>query len=60
MKIGAIAPQGWQGEFDGWDPLKAWQRTAAVTREAERLGFESVWLFDHFHTVPRPSDEITF
>jgi F420-dependent oxidoreductase-like protein len=60
MKIGAIAPQGWQGEFDGWDPLKAWQRTVAVAREADRLGFESLWLFDHFHTVPRPSDEITF
>jgi alkanesulfonate monooxygenase SsuD/methylene tetrahydromethanopterin reductase-like flavin-dependent oxidoreductase (luciferase family) len=24
------------------------------------LGFESIWLFDHFHTVPRPTDEITF
>jgi F420-dependent oxidoreductase-like protein len=60
VKIGAIAPQGWQGEYSGWDPLKAWQRTTQVTREAERLGFESVWLFDHFHTVPRPSDEITF
>jgi alkanesulfonate monooxygenase SsuD/methylene tetrahydromethanopterin reductase-like flavin-dependent oxidoreductase (luciferase family) len=29
-------------------------------QQAERLGFESVWLFDHFHTVPRPTDEITF
>jgi F420-dependent oxidoreductase-like protein len=31
-----------------------------VARQAERLGFESIWLFDHFHTVPRPTDEITF
>ena len=30
------------------------------SRSAERLGFESVWLFDHFHTIPRPTDEITF
>jgi hypothetical protein len=21
MKIGAIIPQGWQGEYDGWEPL---------------------------------------
>ena len=28
--------------------------------QADRLGFESIWLFDHFHTVPRPTDEITF
>jgi F420-dependent oxidoreductase-like protein len=60
MKIGIIVPQGWQGEYDGWEPLKAWRRTAEVTQQAERLGFESVWLFDHFHTVPRPTDEITF
>ena len=60
MKIGAIVPQGWQGEYDGWDTLDAWRRTTEVARQAERLGFESIWLFDHFHTIPRPSDEITF
>ena len=60
MKIGVIAPQGWQGEYDGRDPVDAWRRTSDVTRQAERLGFESVWLFDHFHTIPRPTDEITF
>jgi F420-dependent oxidoreductase-like protein len=60
MKIGAIVPQGWQGEYDGWDPLDAWRRTVEVARQADRLGFESIWMFDHFHTVPRPTDEITF
>jgi F420-dependent oxidoreductase-like protein len=60
MKIGAIVPQGWVGEYDGWEPLKAWRRTTEVARQAEKLGFESIWLFDHFHTVPRPTDEITF
>ena len=60
MKIGVIVPQGWVGEYDGWDPLDAWRRTTAVAQEADRLGFESIWLFDHFHTVPRPTDEITF
>jgi F420-dependent oxidoreductase-like protein len=60
MKIGVIVPQGWVGEYDGWDPLDAWRRTTAIAQEADRLGFESIWLFDHFHTVPRPTDEITF
>ena len=27
MKIGAVVPQGWTGEYDGWEPLAAWQRT---------------------------------
>jgi len=60
MKIGVIVPQGWVGEYDGWDPLDAWRRTTEVARQADRLGFESIWAFDHFHTVPRPTDEITF
>jgi F420-dependent oxidoreductase-like protein len=60
MKLGVIVPQGWTGEYDGWDPLDAWQRTVAVAQDAERLGAESIWLFDHFHTIPRPTDEITF
>jgi F420-dependent oxidoreductase-like protein len=60
MKLGVIVPQGWTGEYDGWDPLEAWRRTATVARQADRLGFESIWLFDHFQTVPRPTDEITF
>jgi len=60
MKIGVNVPQGWVGEYDGWDPLDAWRRTTQVAQQAEKLGFESIWLFDHFTTVPRPTDEITF
>ena len=60
MKIGAIVPQGWTGEYDGWDTRDAWRRTVEVAQQADRLGFESIWLYDHFHTVPRPTDEITF
>lgn len=60
MKVGVIVPQGWTGEFDGWDAGEAWQRSQAVARQADRLGFESIWLYDHFHTVPHPTEEITF
>ena len=31
-----------------------------VATAAERLGFESLWVFDHVQTVPVPTDEITF
>jgi len=60
MKLGLIVPQGWTGEYDGWQAERAWSRTLAVARQAERIGFESIWLFDHFHTVPKPTDEVTF
>jgi F420-dependent oxidoreductase-like protein len=60
VDVGVIAPQGWTGEYDGWDTERAWARTMAVAQQAERLGFESLWVFDHFHTVPVPRPEITF
>ena len=60
MKIGIVLPQGWVQEYAGWDPAQAWARTVELARQSERLGFESVWLYDHFQTFPRPTDEITF
>ncbi|MEO5966609.1 MAG: LLM class flavin-dependent oxidoreductase, partial [Candidatus Limnocylindrales bacterium] len=60
MQVGLMAPQGWKGEYDGWDPAAAWTRTVELAVQAEQLGFESLWVFDHFHTVPVPTDEITF
>jgi F420-dependent oxidoreductase-like protein len=60
MQVGLLIPQGWKGEFDGWPADVAWTRSMKLTRQAEALGFESLWVFDHFHTVPDPTDEITF
>jgi len=60
MQVGLMAPQGWKGEYDGWRPADAWARTIELARQAEALGFEALWVFDHFHTVPEPTDEITF
>jgi F420-dependent oxidoreductase-like protein len=60
MQVGLMAPQGWKGEYDGWQPADAWARTIELARQAEALGIEALWVFDHFHTVPEPTDEITF
>jgi len=60
MKVGIIVPQGWNGEYAGMEPRAAWQRTVEVARAADQLGFESIWIFDHFHTTPDPTDELTF
>ena len=29
MQVGLMAPQGWKGEYDGWDPAAAWARTVS-------------------------------
>ena len=60
MQVGVLVPQGWKHEYDGWDPARAWDRTVELARQAEALGFESEWVFDHFHTTPDTTDEITF
>lgn len=60
MKIGVIVPQGVDHEFAGWDPVAAWERSVEIARRAEELGYESIWIYDHWHTDPLPEDEITF
>jgi F420-dependent oxidoreductase-like protein len=60
MKVGLVLPQGWVLEYRGWEPARAWARTVELALEAERLGFDSIWLYDHFLTFPRPADELTF
>jgi len=60
MDVGVIVPQGWLQEFSGVDPASAWSRSVAIAQRADQLGFESIWLYDHFHTIPRPAEELTF
>jgi len=60
MKVGLLVPQGWKGEYNGWDAATAWSRSIELAQGAETLGFESLWVFDHFQTIPEPTDEITF
>jgi F420-dependent oxidoreductase-like protein len=60
LKIGVVVPQGWVLEYTGWDGPAAWARTVEVAQQAEQLGFESIWMYDHFHHVPTPADEVVF
>jgi F420-dependent oxidoreductase-like protein len=61
MKFGVIVPQGWRMDLVGiHDPVEAYETMTAVAQEAEALDYHSIWLFDHFHTVPVPTQEPTF
>lgn len=60
MRVGVIVPQGWTSEYDGLESRVAWSRTVAAARRADELGFDSIWLFDHFHTTPEPRETATF
>jgi F420-dependent oxidoreductase-like protein len=61
VKFGVLVPQGWHLDLvDIPDPQDKMEHMIRFAREAERLGFDSVWLYDHFHTVPTPEVETTF
>jgi F420-dependent oxidoreductase-like protein len=42
------------------DPAEQYEAMSRVAREAERLNFDSVWLYDHLHTTPDPTLNTTF
>lgn len=61
LKFGLIVPQGWRMDLVGIaDPVEAYETMTRVAQVAEEVGFDSIWLFDHFHTVPTPTQEVTF
>jgi F420-dependent oxidoreductase-like protein len=42
------------------DPVEQWEAMTAVAKVADEGTWDSIWLFDHFHTVPEPSINTTF
>jgi alkanesulfonate monooxygenase SsuD/methylene tetrahydromethanopterin reductase-like flavin-dependent oxidoreductase (luciferase family) len=52
VKVGITLPQGCDREYLGLDARTAWARTVEAARQAEGLGFESLWLYDHFQVDP--------
>jgi F420-dependent oxidoreductase-like protein len=61
VRFGIFVPQGWILDLvDIADPVEQFETMSRVAQAAERLGFDSVWLFDHFHTYHTPVLETTF
>ena len=61
ITFGAFVPQGWKMELVSIpDPQAKWAKTLEIAHLAEDLGFDSVWVYDHFHNVPAPSHETVF
>jgi F420-dependent oxidoreductase-like protein len=61
LQFGVLVPQGWTMELVGiTDPVEAYETMTRVAQTAEEVGFASAWLVDHFHTIPQPSQEVTF
>jgi F420-dependent oxidoreductase-like protein len=59
MRFGLFVPQGWRLDLVDIAPEDQWQTMLGVARLADDGPFESIWVFDHFHTVPQPTEEAT-
>ena len=60
MRFGLFIPQGWRLDLVGIDPAEQWATmNGLATRADAGDAWESVWVYDHFHTVPEPTTEAT-
>src|SRR5690606_41203403 len=61
VKFGLFVPQGWKMDLvDIDDPVEQYEAMTAVAKRADQGPWDSVWVYDHFHTVPEPTMETTF
>ena len=51
MRFGAFVPQGWRIDLAGIDVADHWETMLGIARDIESLGYESLWVYDHFHSV---------
>ena len=60
MKIGVFVPQGWRMDLNSIKLEDQWNTILKAATNIENLGYESIWVYDHFHTVPKPTQDPTF
>jgi F420-dependent oxidoreductase-like protein len=59
MRFGTFIPQGWRFDLVGIDPADQWNAMSTLAQQADEGPWESLWVYDHFHTTPVPSEEAT-
>ncbi|MDL9979239.1 LLM class F420-dependent oxidoreductase [Microbacterium candidum] len=59
MRFGTFLPQGWRFDLVGIDPADHWPTMRALAERVDAGPWESLWVYDHFHTTPVPSEEAT-
>lgn len=61
MQFGAFVPQGWRLDLTHVEPgFPQYQAMKQAALTIERCGYDHLWLYDHFHTVPDALTEATF
>src|SRR2546426_9950000 len=61
VKFSVFTPQGWRTDLiQIKDPIEKYEAMTKVAQAADRGPWDSIWVYDHFHTVPEPKLEATF
>jgi F420-dependent oxidoreductase-like protein len=61
VRFGMFAPQGWRMELASVDGAEEkWATTKAIALAAEAAGYDSLWVYDHFHNVPAGAQDAVF
>jgi F420-dependent oxidoreductase-like protein len=61
VRFGVFVPQGWKMDLNEIaDPVEQYEAMTAVAKAADAGPWDSIWLYDHFHTVPKPTMNTTF
>ena len=62
VQFGVFVPQGWRMDLvEIADPVEKYEAMTRVARAADAIpALDSIWVYDHFHTVPKPTLEATF
>jgi len=59
LRFGLFIPQGWRLDLVGDPPAQQWDTVRGLAQRADAGPWDSVWVYDHFHTVPVPTQEAT-
>ena len=59
MRFGLFIPQGWRHDLVDIDASEHWAVMKRLAQHADAGAWESIWVYDHFHTVPVPTDQAT-
>jgi F420-dependent oxidoreductase-like protein len=59
MQFGLFIPQGWRLDLVGIPLERHWEVMGGLAGYADEGAWDSLWVYDHFHTVPVPTAEAT-
>lgn len=59
MRFGFFVPQGWRLDLVDIEPAQHWAVMRELAAYADNSAWDSIWVYDHFHTVPLPTNQAT-